>query len=169
VARPRVTLPLAVAGAVGLLLLAGRLAPPPKAPPAPAPPRPVADLRASCDPGGVERRYHAPTDGPWPTPPVAGLALQPATPAPHDLPRARAIALASTRLGGGAHLVAHARLFLVRSTNADIGAVRSTRAWVVAVAGVPLGVGFCGSLGTREVVVALDARRGTELLRYSYR
>jgi hypothetical protein len=40
---------------------------------------------------------------------------------------------------------------------------------VVAVAGVPAGLGYCGPVGSREVVVVLDAVTGRPLWRYSYR
>jgi hypothetical protein len=160
----------AVAGALGVLLLAGRLAGPVPAPappgPVPAPaPRPV-DLRGSCDPGGVGRATHAPSDGPEPHPRVPGLTLRPTGPAARDLPRDRALALALARVDAGAQRSAHARRFRVSSAGARL---HDRRAWVVAVAGVPLGMGYCGPLGTREVVVVLDARSGAELLRYSYR
>jgi hypothetical protein len=40
---------------------------------------------------------------------------------------------------------------------------------VVAVAGIPIGQGYCGSLGTREEVFVLDIHSGRELFSYSYR
>jgi hypothetical protein len=48
-------------------------------------------------------------------------------------------------------------------------ALHQARAWVVAVTGVPAGLGYCGPVGSREVVVVLDAVTGRQLLRYSYR
>jgi hypothetical protein len=104
------------------------------------------------------------TDGPELRPPVAGLRLEPAEPRPGDLGAARAGALARELVGDADAITARARFLLVSR-----GPLRRRPAWVVAVAGVPAGLGFCGPVGSREVVVALDPRSGRELLRYSYR
>jgi hypothetical protein len=179
-----------VLAGLGLLLVVGRVAAPAPspAPPPTAPARP-ADLRPSCDQGdqgsqgsqgsqggqGSSDRpparapARAPVDGPEQRPPVPGLRLDqavPAVPRPGELPAARAAELARTIVPGGDGAIVHARLF---SVTRPADHLRQARAWVVAVAGVPIGRGFCGSLGTREQVVVLDARNGHELLRFSYR
>jgi hypothetical protein len=161
-----------VLAGLGLLLVVGRVAAPapsPAPPPAAAPARP-ADLRPSCDQGGSDTpAARAPLDGPEQRPPVPGLRLDqavPAVPRPGELPAVRAVELARTIVPGGDGAAVHARLF---SVTRPADHLRRARAWVVAVAGVPIGRGFCGSLGTREQVVVLDARNGHELLRYSYR
>jgi hypothetical protein len=59
----------------------------------------------------------------------------------------------------------HARLLRVTRPPT----LRRRRAWVVAVTGVPAGMGFCGPVGSREVVLVLDAATGAQLWRYSYR
>jgi hypothetical protein len=100
---------------------------------------------------------------------LPGLRLDqavPAVPRPGELPAMRAEELARTIVPGSDGATVHARLF---SVTRPADHLRRARAWVVAVAGVPIGRGFCGSLGTREQVVVLDARNGHELLRYSYR
>jgi hypothetical protein len=97
---------------------------------------------------------------------VPGLRLEPALPQPGQLPAARAAALARDLVPGGGSAIVHARLFSVTHAAAHL---RRVPAWVVAVAGAPIGRGFCDSLGTREEVVVLNAHDGHELLRYSYR
>jgi hypothetical protein len=166
-----------VLAGLGLLLVVGRVAAPAPspAPPPTAPARP-ADLRPSCDQGDQGSQgssdkppARAPVDGPEQRPPVPGLRLDqavPAVPRPGELPAARAAELARTIVPGGDGAIVHARLF---SVTRPADHLRQARAWVVAVAGVPIGRGFCGSLGTREQVVVLDARNGHELLRFSYR
>lgn len=161
----------AVLAGLGLLLVVGRVAAPAPspapAPAAPAGPARPADLRPSCDRGGSDRlAARAPLDGPEQRPPVPGLRLDPAVRRHGELAAARAAGLARAIVPGGAGATVHARLFSV-TRRADH--LRRARAWVVAVAGVPIGQGFCGSLGTREQVLVLDARNGHELLRYSYR
>jgi hypothetical protein len=155
----------AVLAVLGLLLLAGHLSAPPPAS-APAPLTHAPDLRSSCDPSGSSRAARAPTDGPEQRPPVKGLRLTPATPQPGQLPASRAVTLARTLVPGGDGAIVHPRLFTVTHPTEHL---HRAPAWVVAVAGVPVGPGFCGSLGTREEVVVLNARDGRELLRYSYR
>jgi hypothetical protein len=153
-----------VAVAVAGLLVAGHLtAPPATAPPTSAPP---VDTRHSCDPYGVTRRAPGPTDGPRPHPPVAGLRLDPAASRPGDLAPGPAEALARRFVGHDVDGIT-TRARLLRVTRPP--RLRRTRAWVVAVAGVPAGLGYCGPVGSREVVVVLDAVTGRELLRYSYR
>jgi hypothetical protein len=154
--------------AVGLVL-AGRIAAPPATtPPATAPPaasRPV-DTRRSCDPNGLITRPAPLTDGPQQHPPIAGLRLDPATSRPGDLSSGRAEALARELVGSTVDgITTHARLLRVTRPPA----LRDRRAWVVAVAGVPAGLGYCGPIGSREVVVLLDPVTGRELWRYSYR
>ncbi len=156
---------MAVLAGLALLLLAGRLAGPPSAarPPVPR----ALGTRSSCDPGHVgEPAPTAPTDGPEAAPPVPGLRLEPASARSGDLDASHAVALGRALVSGGGRATVHARLFRMTRPQSHL---RSMRAWVVAVAGVPIGQGFCGPLGTREEVVALDARSGHELLRYSYR
>jgi hypothetical protein len=156
----------AVLVGLGLLLLAGHLSAPAPAP-ARAPGAHAPGPRPSCDPSGLSgRAAQAPTDGPEQRPPVRGLRLEPAATRPGQLPAARAAALARILVPGGDDVVVHTRLFSVTYPAAQL---RRTPAWVVAVAGLPIGQGFCGSLGTREQVVVLHARDGRELLRYSYR
>jgi hypothetical protein len=155
---------LAVATVVAGLVVVGRAtAPPATAPPTTAPP---VDTRPSCDPGGITRRPPGPAGGPQEHPPVQGLHLAPAGSRRGDLAPAHAEALARELVGHHASgITTHARLLWVRRPPA----LPRTRAWVVAVTGVPAGLGYCGLVGSREVVVALDARTGRELLRYSYR
>ena len=70
------------------------------------------------------------------------------------------------RIGHDAEgITTHARLLWVRRPPA----LPRTRAWVVAVTGVPAATGYCGAIGSREIVVVLDAVTGKELWRYSYR
>ena len=146
------------------LVLAGRIAAPPATPP-PAAPRPV-DTRPSCDPDGIVTRPAGPADGPQRHPPIAGLRLDPASSRPGDLSSGHAEALARELVGSNVDgITAHARL--LRVTRPPV--LRDRRAWVVAVAGVPAGLGYCGPIGSREVVVVLDPVTGRELWRYSYR
>jgi hypothetical protein len=152
-----------VAAAVTALAVAGRLAGPP-ARPQPAAPPPV-DTRPTCDPDGT-RRPAGPTGGPQLHPPVAGLRLVPATPRPGDLSARRAQAMARDLVGSHVDTTrTHARLLRVTRPPT----LRHRRAWVVAVTGVPAGMGFCGPVGSREVVLVLDAATGAQLWRYSYR
>jgi hypothetical protein len=145
---------VAVAAVVAGLALVGHLTAPPAAgPPAVAAPVVTGPV---CDPAGITRRALGPTDGPQLRPPIAGLRLDPAAPRPGELGRRQAEALGIT---------ARARLLAVTRPPR----LHRTPAWVVAVAGVPAGNGFCGLVGSREVVVVLDAVTGRELLRYSYR
>jgi hypothetical protein len=155
---------VAVAAAVAGLVLVGRIASPPAtAPPTTTPP---VDTRPSCDPGGITRRPAGPAGGPQQHPPIPRLRLAPAEPRRGDLEPGRAEALARERVGHDADgITTHARLLWV----ARPPALRRTRAWVVAVTGVPAGLGYCGPVGSREVVVVLDAVTGRELWRYSYR
>jgi hypothetical protein len=153
---------LVVAVLVGLTL-AGRLtAPPPAALPAP----PAPDAGPSCDPDHITGRPAGARDGPRLHPPIAGLRLDPDTARPGDLRSARAQARARALVGSDVDsITTHARLLRVTRPPA----LRHRRAWVVAVAGVPAGLGFCGPVGSREVVVVLDAVTGRPLWRYSYR
>jgi hypothetical protein len=155
-----------VAGAALLagLVLVGRTTAPPLAGPPPAPP-PVY-TGPFCDPNGITRRAAGPTDGPQEHPPIAGLRLDPADARPADLGRGRAEALARAAVGHDADGIT-VRARLLRVTRPP--ALRRVPAWVVAVSGVPAGLGYCGPVGSREVVVVLDAVTGKELLRYSYR
>jgi hypothetical protein len=155
---------IAVAAMVAGLVVAGRVTAPP-ASPAPSATLPVYTGR-SCDPDGVTRRSPGAIDGPQLHPPVAGLRLDPATSRPGDLPSARAQAVARQVVGSDVDTIAtHARLLRVSRPPA----LHRRRAWVVAVSGVPAGFGYCGAVGSREVVVVLDATTGTPLWRYSYR
>jgi hypothetical protein len=155
---------LLVAAALVGLVLAGRLAaPPPAAPPAASPP--VA-TGPSCDPDHITSRPAGARDGPRLHPPVAGLRLDPATARPGDLPAGRAEALARALVGSEVDSIT-TRARLLRVTRPP--GLHDRRAWVVAVAGVPAGMGFCGPVGSREVVVVLDAATGHPLWRYSYR
>jgi len=155
---------VAVAAVVAGLVLVGRITAPPAVTP-PTPPRPV-DTRRSCDPNGITRRAAGPTDGPQQHPPVPGLRLDPAGSRPGDLAPGRAEALARELVGHDADgITTHARL--LRVTRPPV--LRRTRAWVVSVVGLPAGLGYCGPVGSREVVVVLDAVSGRELFRYSYR
>jgi hypothetical protein len=155
---------LLVAGVLVGLALAGRLtAPPPSARPAASSP---VDTGPSCDPDHITSRPAGATDGPQLNPPIAGLQLDPATARPGDLRSGRAQALARELVGSDVDSVTtHARLLRVTRPPT----LRGQRAWVVAVAGVPAGLGFCGPVGSREVVVVLDAVTGRPLWRYSYR
>lgn len=173
---------LGALAAVGLLLLAGRLTAPPGGQgtggsgsgAAPSPRLLQSIITPSCDPDGTAsagaRSRHAPTNGPEAHPPVPGLRLDPTGPRPGDLPAARAVALARARAAAEddaePDAVIHARRFAVTSRTQHLAGVR---AWVVAVAGIPIGEGYCGSLGTREEVFVLDVRTGRELFSYSYR
>ena len=154
---------VAAAVLVGLAL-AGRLtAPPPTAPPAASPP---LDTGPSCDPDHITSRPAGARDGPRLHPPIPGLRLDPATARPGDLRAGRAQALARALVGGDVDpITTHARLLRVTRPPT----LRHRRAWVVAVAGVPAGLGYCGPVGSREVVVVLDAVTGRPLWRYSYR
>jgi hypothetical protein len=155
---------IAVAAVAAGLVVAGRVTAPP-ASPAPAASPPVYTGRF-CDPDGVTRRPPGATDGPQLHPPIAGLRLGPATSRPGDLPSARAQAVARQVVGSDVDTIAtHARLLRVSHPPA----LRHRRAWVVAVAGVPAGLGYCGAVGSREVVVVVDAQTGAPLWRYSYR
>jgi hypothetical protein len=152
-----------VAVAAGLLLVGRVTAPPAAAPPPTATP---VDRRPSCDPAGITRRPAGPAGGPALHPPIARLQLVPAGRRRGDLQPGRAEALARELVGHDADGVsAHARLLWVTRPPE----LRRTRAWVVAVSGVPAGMGFCGPVGSREVVVVLDPVTGRELWRYGYR
>ena len=155
---------LLVAAVLVGLALAGRLtAPPPATLPAASPP---LDTGPSCDPHHITGRPAGATDGPQLHPPVAGLRLEPATARSGDLESGRAQALARELVGSDVDsITTHARLLRVTRPPALL----HRRAWVVAVAGVPAGLGFCGPVGSREVVVVLDAVTGRPLWRYSYR
>ena len=158
-----VALPLLVAAALVGLALAGRLTAPPTARPAASPP---LDTGRSCDPDHITGRPVGARDGPRLHPPIAGLRLDPATARPGDLGAGRAQALARALVGSDVEsITTHARLLRVTRPPA----LRHRRAWVVAVAGVPAGLGYCGPVGSREVVVVLDAATGRPLWRYSYR
>jgi hypothetical protein len=149
--------------AAGLLLVGRTTAPPATAPP---PTTLLVDTRPSCDPAGITRRPAGPTGGPQQHPPIPRLQLAPAGPRQGDLEPGRAEALARELVGHDADgITTHARLLWVRRPPG----LRRTRAWVVAVTGVPAGLGYCGPVGSREVVVILDAVTGRELWRYSYR
>jgi hypothetical protein len=155
---------LLVAAALVGLALAGRLtAPPPTALPAASPPLDTGD---SCDPDHITGRPAGARDGPRLDPPIAGLRLDPATARPGDLRSGRAQALARALVGGGVDSIT-TRARLLRVTRPPT--LRLRRAWVVAVAGVPAGLGYCGLVGSREVVVVLDAVTGRPLWRYGYR
>jgi hypothetical protein len=153
-----------VVAVVAGLAVAGRLtAPSPADLPAASPS--VAGGR-SCDPDQITGRPAGARDGPRLHPPVAGLRLDPASARPGDLGSGRAQALARELVGSDVDsITTHARLLRVTRPPA----LRRHRAWVVAVAGVPAGLGFCGPVGSREVVVVLDAVTGRPLWRYSYR
>jgi hypothetical protein len=146
------------------LAVAGRLtAPPPAALPAASPP---LDTGPSCDPDHITNRPAGARDGPRLHPPIDGLRLDPATARPGDLQSGRAQALARAVVGSDVDSIT-TRARLVRVTWPP--ALHRRRAWVVAVAGVPAGLGYCGPVGSREVVVVLDAVTGRPLWRYSYR
>jgi hypothetical protein len=155
---------LLVAAALVGLVLAGRLtSPPPAALPAASPPLAAG---GSCDPNYITSRPAGARDGPRLHPPIAGLRLDPATVRPGDLRPGRAQALARAFVGSDADsITTQARLLRVTRPPT----LRLRRAWVVAVAGVPAGLGYCGLVGSREVVVVLDAVTGRPLWRYSYR
>jgi hypothetical protein len=155
---------LLVAGVLVGLALAGRLtAPPPTPLPAASPP---VGTSPSCDPDHITSRPAGATDGPRLHPPIAGLRLDPASARPGDLRSGRAQALARELVASDVDsITTHARLLRVTRPPT----LRHHRAWVVAVAGVPAGLGFCGPVGSREVVVVLDAVTGRPLSRYSYR
>jgi hypothetical protein len=155
---------LVVAAVIVGLALAGRFtAPPPTASPAALP---AVDTGPSCDPDHITGRPAGARDGPRLHPPIAGLRLDPATAPPGDLHSGRAQALARALVGSDVDsITTNARLLRVTRPPA----LRHRRAWVVAVAGVPAGRGFCGPVGSREVVVVLDAVSGRQLWRYSYR
>jgi len=155
---------LLVAAMVVGLTLAGRLtAPPPAA--LPAAPTPL-DTGPSCDPHHITGRPVGARDGPRLHPPIAGLRLDPATARPGDLGSGRAQTLARALVGSDVDSIT-TRARLLRVTRPP--GLRDRRAWVVAVAGVPAGLGYCGPVGSREVVVVLDAATGRPLWRYSYR
>jgi hypothetical protein len=146
--------------AAGLLLVGRATAPPATAPPT------TVDRRPSCDPAGITGRPAGPAGGPELHPPIQGLRLAPAGQRRGDLEPGRAEALARELVGHDADgIAAHARLLWVTRPSEP----RRTRAWVVAVTGVPAGLGFCGPVGSREVVVVLDPVTGRELWRYGYR
>lgn len=153
-----------VAAAVAALAVAGRLTGPPASPqPAAAP---LVDTRPTCDPDGGNRRPTGPADGLQLHPPVAGLRLVPVAPQSGDLAAGRAQAMARELVGSRVDTIrTHARLLRVTRPPT----LRHRRAWVVAVTGVPAGMGFCGPVGSREVVLVLDAATGAQLWRYSYR
>jgi hypothetical protein len=153
---------LLVVAVLAGLAVAGRLtAPPPAARPAAAPP-----LLPSCDPGHITGRPAGARDGPRLHPPIPGLRLTPTGARPGDLPAARAQALARALVGSEVDSIT-TRARRLRVTRPP--GLRDRRAWVVAVAGVPAGLGYCGPVGSREVVVLLDAATGRPLWRYSYR
>jgi hypothetical protein len=155
---------VAVAAVAAGLLLVGRVTAPPATPP-PTTPLPV-DTHPSCDPAGITRRPPGPTGGPQLHPPIPRLRLAPAGPREGDLEPGRAEALARELFGHDADgITTHARLLWV----ARPPGLPRTRAWVVAVTGVPAGLGYCGPVGSREVVVVLEPVTGRELWRYSYR
>jgi hypothetical protein len=155
---------VAVAAVVAGLFLVGRATAPP-ATPAPATAAPV-DRRPSCDPAGITRRAAGPAGGPQLHPPIARLRLTLAAQRRGDLQPGRAEALALELVGHDADgITAHARLLWVTRPPE----LPRTRAWVVAVSGVPAGLGFCGPVGSREVVLVLDPVTGRELWRYGYR
>jgi hypothetical protein len=157
-------LALLVAAVLVGLALAGRLtAPPPTTPPAASPP---LDTGGSCDPDYNTSRPAGARDGPRLHPPIGGLRLDPATARPGDLRSGRAQALARAVVGSHVDSIT-TRARLLRVTWPP--ALHRRRAWVVAVAGVPAGLGYCGLVGSREVVVVLDAVTGRPLRRYSYR
>ena len=152
-----------VAVLVGLALAGRVTAPPPAALPAASP---ALSPGPSCDPDHITGRPVGARDGPRLHPPIAGLRLDPATARPGDLRSGRAQALARALVGSHVEsITTQARLLRVTRPPA----LRGRRAWVVAVAGVPAGLGFCGPVGSREVVVVLDAVTGRPLWRYSYR
>jgi len=155
---------LLVAAMVVGLTLAGRLTAPPPAT-RPAAPTPL-DTRPSCDPHHITGRPAGARDGPRLHPPIAGLRLDPATARPGDLGSGRAQTLARALVGSDVDSIT-TRARLLRVTRPP--GLRDRRAWVVAVAGVPAGLGYCGPVGSREVVVVLDAATGRPLWRYSYR
>jgi hypothetical protein len=153
---------LVTAALVGLAL-AGRLTAPP---PATLPASPPADPGPSCDPNHITGRPAGARDGPQLHPPIAGLRLDPIPARPGDLGSGRAQALARRLVGSQVDSIS-TRGRLLRVSRPP--GLRGRRAWVVAVAGVPAGLGFCGPVGSREVVVVLDAVTGRPLWRYSYR
>ncbi len=154
---------LLVAAALVGLALAGRLTAPPSDLSAASLP---LDFGPSCDPDHITGRPVGARDGPRLHPPIAGLRLEPATVRPGDLDARRAQALARALVGSDVDsITTHARLLRVTRPPA----LRHRRSWVVAVAGVPAGLGYCGPVGSREVVVVLDAVTGRQLWRYSYR
>jgi len=156
-------LALLVAAVLVGLALAGRLtAPPPTTLPAASP----LDTGGSCDPDHITSRPAGARDGPRLHPPIGGLRLDPATARPGDLRSGRAQALARAVVGSDVDSIT-TRARLLRVTWPP--ALHRRRAWVVAVAGVPAGLGYCGPVGSREVVVVLDAVTGRPLWRYSYR
>jgi hypothetical protein len=155
---------VAVAAVTAGLLLVGHLTAPPATAPAATPP--LVDAGPSCDPDGITRRQPGPAGGPQLHPPIARLQLAPAGPRQDDLEPGRAEALARELVGHDADgITTHARLLWV----ARPPGFPRTRAWVVAVTGVPAGLGYCGPVGSREVVVVLDPVTGRELWRYGYR
>ena len=152
-----------VVAVVAGLVVAGRLTAPPPAP-RPAASPPVAS--GQCDPDHITGRPAGARDGPRLDPPIAGLRLDPAGARPGDLDAGRAQALARELVGSDVDsITTNARLLRVTRPPG----LRRQRAWVVAVAGVPAGMGFCGPVGSREVVVVLDPVTGRPLWRYSYR
>jgi hypothetical protein len=155
---------VSVLAALGLLLLAGRLLGPASSPGSSSTSLVRAGQPTNCESGqGGSSALRGGTNGPqrWPVP---GMRLAPTMPAPGDLPLSRATALAQDLVPGDG-VALDARLFVVTYAAA---ALDQRRAWVVAVARVPPGVGPCGPFGIRQDIVVLDARHGGELLHYTY-
>jgi hypothetical protein len=151
-----------LAVALAGLVLAGRILAPPAAPRALSFP---VHTGPSCQPQGPTKRPVGPTDGPQLHPPVAGLRLALAAPRAGDISADRARELARDLVSRADGVTTRARYLEVTRPPS----LRRVPAWVVAVANAPVGMGFCGLVGSHEVVVALDPTTGRELLRYSYR